>query len=85
MVDTWLNRERYRVAKAEEKGIRPSKKRHQEESVTAEAQESMDKNDMQRFYVIVSGARHKIVPMPTMYNDREGNLLTGKAMVLAIR
>lgn len=75
---TRQNRERYRVARAEEKRIHRREKRQHEENVIAEAQESMDRNDMRRFYATVNGARHKTAPVPAMCNDREGNLLTDK-------
>lgn len=80
---TRQNRERYRAARAEEKRIHRRKKRQHEESVVAEAQESMNRNDMRRFYATVNGARHNTVPVPAMCNDREGNLLTDKTAVAA--
>jgi sorting nexin-29 len=80
---TRLNRERYRAARVIEKRIHRRKKRQHEESVIAEAQERMDQNDMRRFYATVNGARHKTAPVPAMCNDREGNLLTDRAMVAA--
>ena len=83
VASTRLNRERYRVARTEEKRIHRRKKRQHEERVIAEAQESMDRNDMRRFYATVNGARHMTAQVPAMCNDRMGNLLTDRTMVAA--
>lgn len=80
---TRQNRERYRVARSAEKRTHRRKKRQYEERVIAEAQESMEQNDMRRFYATVNGVRSKTAPSPAMCYDREGNLLTDKTMVAA--
>lgn len=51
-----LNWERYRAASIKEKRIHCRKKRQQEKSVIAEANDSMNHNDMWRFYRTVNGA-----------------------------
>lgn len=75
-----FNRERYGFAIAEEKWIHRSEKRHKD-SVLFEVQESMDRNDMLRFYETVNGTRHKTVTMPA--NDRDENLQTGETIMAA--
>lgn len=47
----------------------------------AVAQESMDWNDMRKFYATVNGARHKTAPVPAICNEWEGNLLADKTLV----
>lgn len=80
---TRQSRERYREARVAEKRIHRKKKKEHEENVIAQAQESMEQNDMRRFYETVNGVRRKTAPSPVMCNDRNGNLLTDKTMVAA--
>lgn len=58
---TRQNKERCRVARAEEKQIN-FRRKHHEESAVAEALGSMNQNDMRRFYATVDGVRHNIIP-----------------------
>lgn len=44
----------------------------------AEALESMDRNDVWRFYAAVNNLQQKTAPVPVMCNDREGHLRIDK-------
>lgn len=55
-----------------------------DETVIAEVQNSMEQNDMRRFFETVYGVRRKTAPSPAMCIDREGNLLTDKMMVVKV-
>lgn len=53
------NRELYKAARAAEKIIYRRKKKQYEESVVAEAKNSLDQNGMWKFFQTVNGVRSK--------------------------
>lgn len=51
--------------------------------MVADVQDGMNRNYMRTLYPIVNGTRHNTVPVPSMCNDLEENLLTDKTVVAA--
>lgn len=80
MAGTRLKRERYKIVRAEEKRIQHIKKR-QCESVIPEAQSSMKRNDMRRFYATVKDARLNTSSVPAHVMFERVNELTDKTVV----
>lgn len=73
------------VQVSENSGEKKQQEKQYEESVISEMQNSMEQNDMQKFYETFNGVQRRTTPSRVMKNDREGNLLTKVHTMLATK